>query len=140
MNDTTKYSSFETEISIRPDDIDLNNHVHSSKYLDYVLAARFAQMKAFYKMSMTEFNERGLNWVASTYHIDFKRALTLNDVAIVRTQVLEVNGAQAKVGFWIINKETKKIAAEGYFIYTMISLSTNRPVRIPEDILNRYSI
>lgn len=33
-------SIFETEIAIRPDDIDLNNHVHNTKYLDYVLAIK----------------------------------------------------------------------------------------------------
>jgi len=38
-------SIFETEITIRPDDIDLNNHVHNTKYLDYVQAARYEQMK-----------------------------------------------------------------------------------------------
>lgn len=140
MNNNSQYSIFETEIAIRPDDIDLNNHVHSSKYLDYVLAARFMQMKENYKMSMHEFHENGLNWVASTYHIDFKRALKLNDKVLVRTQILEVNGAQAKVGFWIINKETGKTAAEGYFIYTMVSLSTGRPARITEEIINKYSI
>ena len=28
-------SIFETEIIVRPDDIDMNSHVHNSKYLDY---------------------------------------------------------------------------------------------------------
>ena len=35
------YSKFETELAVRPDDIDLYQHVHSTRYLDYVLAARF---------------------------------------------------------------------------------------------------
>ncbi|MEM7013763.1 MAG: acyl-CoA thioesterase, partial [Verrucomicrobiota bacterium] len=34
-----EYSTFESELAVRPDDIDLNGHVHNSKYLDYVLAA-----------------------------------------------------------------------------------------------------
>ena len=33
-------TKFETEMQVRPDDIDMFQHVHSSKYLDYVLAAR----------------------------------------------------------------------------------------------------
>ena len=69
------YSIFETEITIRPDDIDLNNHVHNTKYLDYVQAARYEQMIKEYKMSMEEFHSLGYNWVASTAHIEFKRAL-----------------------------------------------------------------
>lgn len=32
------YKTFETEHRVRPDDIDMFQHVHNSKYLDYVLA------------------------------------------------------------------------------------------------------
>ena len=135
-----KYSTFETEITIRPDDIDLNNHVHNTKYLDYVLAARYDQMKKDYKMSMSEFHNLDFNWVVSITHIEYKRALKLDDKIVVRTQVDSVNGAQCKVNFFIALKETNKTAAEGYIIYTMISTKSGRPVRIPDEIIERYSI
>ena len=134
------YSKFESEIKIRPDDIDMNNHVHNTKYLDYVLAARYEQMVKDYKMSMKEFHDLDFNWVVSTTHIDYKRSLKLGNTIIVRTQIDSVNGAQSKVNFWIIIKDTNKIAAEGYLVYTMISLKNGRPVRIPEEIIKRYSI
>ena len=134
------YSAFESEIIIRPDDIDMNNHVHNTKYLDFVLAARYEQMTRDYKMSMTEFLKLGYNWVVSTTHIDYKRMLKLNDKIIVKTQIENVNGAQARVNFWIIKKDTLKVAAEGYLNYTMISLKTGKPTRIPDDIIGKYSI
>src|SRR3989339_765608 len=111
------YSAFETEVRIRPDDIDLNNHVHNTKYLDYVLAARYDQMINNYKMSMDEFWKLGYNWVVSITYIEYKRALTLEDRILVRTQVDSVNGAQCRVNFWILKKENRKAAAEGYLIY-----------------------
>ncbi len=134
------YTAFETDIIIRPDDIDMNNHVHNSKYLDYVQAARFEQMKNNYKMSMEEFHKIGLNWVASSAHIDFKSALKLGDNITVKTQLSSYNGAQVTVNFWIIKKDNSKIAAEGYLIYTMISARTGKPVRIPEEIIKKYSV
>lgn len=134
------YSVFETEITIRPDDIDMNNHVHNTKYLDFVQAARFHQMKNNYKMSMEEFHNLGLNWFASTAHIIFKRSLALGDTAIVKTQLKSYNGAQVTISFWILNKETGKLASEGYLDYTMVSMTTGRPVRIPDDIIKRYSV
>ncbi len=134
------YSVFESEIAIRPDDIDMNNHVHNTKYLDYVLAARYDQMIKDYKMSMEEFWELGYNWVVSTTHIEYKRALGLNDKILVRTQLGSVNGAQCTVNFWIVKKDNNKIAAEGYLTYTMISKTSSRPVRIPEEIIKKYSI
>lgn len=134
------YSIFESEIVIRPDDIDMNDHVHNTKYLDYVLAARYDQMQKDYKMPMSEFHKLDYNWIVSTTHIEYKRALKLSDKIIVKTQIDSVNGAQSKVNFWIIKKDSGKIAAEGYLLYTMISKKTGRPVRIPEEIIKKYSV
>ncbi len=135
------YSTFESEIKIRPDDIDLNNHVHNSKYLDYVQAARYDQMKFFYKMPMEEFFSLGYNWFVSSAYIEYKRSIKLEDEILVRTKVDEINGAQCKVTFWIILKNNKdKIVSQGYLLYTMISIKSGKPTRIPQSIIERYSI
>ncbi|MAT57697.1 MAG: acyl-CoA thioesterase [Melioribacteraceae bacterium] len=134
------YSIFETEITVRPDDIDMNNHVHYSKYLDYILMARYDQMQKDYKMSMEEFIKRGYSWFASKVEIEYKRGLILSDKVIVKTQVNDYHGAQVFVNFWITKKETNKIAAEGKVTYTMVSASSGRPIRIPDDIIEKYSI
>ncbi|NNG26942.1 MAG: acyl-CoA thioesterase [Ignavibacteriaceae bacterium] len=133
-------SIFETEIAIRPDDIDLNNHVHNTKYLDFVQAARYEQMKNDYKMPMADFHKLGYNWVASSAYIEWKRALLLDDKIIVQARLDYIDGAQCKVNFWIVKKVNKKIAAEGNIIYTMISIKTGRPVRIPKDVIEQFSI
>ena len=62
----TQYSIFERTLKVRPDDIDMFNHVHNSKYFDYVLAARYDQMEQFYKMPMESFLESGFGWVVRT--------------------------------------------------------------------------
>lgn len=134
------YSAFETEITIRPDDIDMNNHVHNSKYLDYVLAARYDQMNKDYKMPMEEFISLGYNWVVSSSYIEYKRSLKLNDKIIVRTQLDSFSGAQSNVKFWVIKKDNHKTAAEGEIVYTMISLRSGRPARIPDEVLKHYLI
>lgn len=41
-------TKFNTEIIVRPSDIDINRHVHQSVYMDYVLFARYDQMKRCY--------------------------------------------------------------------------------------------
>jgi YbgC/YbaW family acyl-CoA thioester hydrolase len=135
-----QYSIFESEIKIRPDDIDLNNHVHNTKYLDYVLAARYEQMTRDYKFSMGDFHSMGYNWVVSITHIEYKRALKLDDNIIVKTQFDSFAGAQCRVNFWINLKDNGKIAAEGYLVYTMISVKSGRPVRIPDEIAAKYTI
>ena len=132
------YSKFDSEITIRPDDIDMNNHVHYSKYLDYILAARYEQMERNYKMSMEEFVKQGYVGVVSKTH--YKRPLLLSDKIIVRTQVDSYSGAQVKVNFWILKSVNEKIAADGYIFYSMISLKSGRPVRLSEEMIEKYSI
>ncbi len=134
------YSKFESEILVRPDDIDMNNHVHNSKYLDLVLAARYEQMTRDYKMSMDEFIQRGFGWVVSACFIQFRRPLVLGDVAIVKTGIEGFGTTSAKVGFEIKRKATGKVSADGYFEYTLVNLQTGRAENIPDDIVQRYSI
>lgn len=135
------YSIFETEVTVRPDDIDMNNHVHYSRYLDYVLMARYDQMKKDYKVAMEEFVARGYSWVASEVNIEYKRAILLEDGSVrIRTQLEEFHGARVVVNFWIVKGNPEKIAARGQVSYTMISRKNGRPTRVPDDIIAQYQI
>jgi YbgC/YbaW family acyl-CoA thioester hydrolase len=77
-------TKFETQLQVRPDDIDMNQHVHGSRYFDYVLAARYDQMARCYKMPMEEFTKQGLGWVVKAAHVEYKRALRMGDSFLVR--------------------------------------------------------
>jgi acyl-CoA thioester hydrolase/thioesterase-3 len=140
IKENSSNSVFETEIIVRPDDIDMNNHVHNSKYLDYIQAARFIQMRDNYNVPMEEYHTRGLNWFASEVHLEYKRQLKFGDVALVKTQIADWNGARVDINVWVYNKATNKIAVEGKMVYTMVSLSSGRPVRIPDDLIERHKI
>ncbi len=135
------YSIFETEVVVRPDDIDMNNHVHYSRYLDYILMARYDQMKKDYKMTMEEFVERGFSWVASELTIQYKRPILLQDATVkVRTQLEEFHGAKVLINFWIVKGERDKVAAQGQVSYTMVAIKSGRPTRVPEDIIEKYEV
>ncbi len=138
--DNNTNSIFETEIIVRPDDIDMNNHVHNSKYLDYIQTARFIQMRDNYKVPMEEYFERGYTWFASEVHLKYKREMKFGDIAVVKTQVDEWSGAQVTINVWVYNKSTNKVCVEGKILYTLVSISSGRPTRIPEDIIERHKI
>lgn len=135
-----QYSQFESELKVRPDDIDMNQHVHNSKYLDYVLAARYEQMNNNYKMPMEEFIRLGFGWVVQSVTINFKRPLLLGDTIIVRTRIEEMLENGVKVHFEIVRKESMKLASDGVFHYTMINIKTGRSELIPQFIIDRYTI
>jgi acyl-CoA thioester hydrolase len=133
-------SRFSSELQVRPDDIDMNQHVHASKYFDYVLAARYDQMARCYKMGMDEFVARGLGWFVRASHIEYKRPLKMGDGFIVTTWVSEISDDSVKVQFEIAKKTNNKIAADGYCVYTLVSLQNGRAQPIPLEIAAKYSV
>ena len=133
-------TKFETELQVRPDDIDMNQHVHGSRYMDYVLAARYDQMERCYQMPMEEFLRHGFGWYMRSAHLDYKRPLGLGESFVVRTWVEEILRDSVKVQFEMIKKPKNKLCCDGYFHYTMINLQTARAEVIPDWIVAKYSI
>lgn len=131
---------FQTELQVRPDDIDMNQHVHASRYFDYVLAARYDQMARCYKMPMEEFLKLGLGWFVRSTFIEYKRPLKMGDWFIVTTWVEQIERQNVKVQFEISKKENGKVASEGYCAYTMVKLETGRAETIPDWIVEKYSV
>jgi len=134
------YSKFETELQVRPDDIDMYQHVHSSRYMDYVLAARFDQMERCYKMPMEEFQKLGFGWFMAATQMNFKRPLGLGERFIVRTWIEKFTLIGLRVQFEIDRQPGGKRCADGWFDYVMVSIETARAVRIPAEIRTKYSI
>jgi acyl-CoA thioester hydrolase/thioesterase-3 len=131
---------FETELQVRPDDIDMNQHVHNSRYFDYVLAARYDQMARCYKMSMEYFVKGGFGWVVKAAHLEYKRPLNLGDTIVVTTWVEEIRKNGVTVRFEIRKKSSGKLACDGSFDYTMIDLQTGRAAAIPAPVVEKYSV
>ncbi len=140
MEKQKEYSRFSTELKVRPDDIDMFNHVHNSKYLDYVLAARYEQMETCYKMSMEKFIEMGYGWVVKTAHIEYKRPLTLGDIFNVTTWIISMDEKSSKVNFEIVSLKTGKICSDGWFDYVLIDIKTGRAMKITEEMIEKYSV
>ena len=131
---------FETELQVRPDDIDMYQHVHGSRYFDYVLAARYDQMARCYRVSMEEFARAGYGWVIRTAHLDYHRPLRLGDRFVVRTRVAEFVQDGVKVEFEIRKQPTGKLVCGGHFHYAMIDLKTGRASGLPDWVVTAYSI
>lgn len=134
------YSRFETELTVRPDDIDLYQHVHSTRYLDYVLAARFDQMGRCYGMPMQAFADRGLGWFMSAATMRFKRPLGMGDRMVVRCWIERFVETGCTLGFEIDKVATGKRVFDGQCDYTLVNLATGRATPLPEDVKIKYSI
>ena len=140
MDQTTKYSVFISEFKVRPDDIDMFNHVHNSTYFDYVLAARYEQMETNYKMPMEDFLKMGFGWVVRTAFVDYKRPLGLGDTFTVQTGIETINSKGCRVKFEIKISKTGKIACDGWFDYVMISIADGKSMKVSDEMISKYAI
>lgn len=140
MSTEKKYSRFTSELKVRPDDIDMFQHVHNSKYLDYVLAARYEQMETAYGMSMEQFMQEGYGWVVKTAHVNFIRPLTLGEEFTVTTGITSINEKSARVSYEIVSKKTGKLCSDGWFDYVLVDIQTGRSKPITEAMMEKYSI
>lgn len=133
-------SKFESELVVRPSDLDMFRHVHSSRYLDYVLAARFDQMERCYGMGMPEFEKLGLAWFVRTSHVDYKRPLGLGDRFIVRTWIEAIDSTDVRVHFEIDRLPARKRSCDGWCDYTLVKIATGRAEPIPPEIRAKYAV
>lgn len=131
---------FETEMQVRPDDLDMMQHVHASRYLDYVLAARCDQMARCYGMAMEEFLARGLGWYTRVSHFEYHRPLRFGERFVVRTWIQEFFKDGVRVEFEILKAAHGKLAASGWGHFTLVNLRTGRAEPLPPEIIARYAI
>jgi len=131
---------YSSRLQVRPDDLDLFRHVHSSRYIDYVLAARFEQMRDGYGFPMEEFMAAGFGWVVRHCELEFMRPLIMGDQMEVETWLEELESDTARVNFIIYKLPARKVSCRGWFRYTLVSLESGRAVRIPEWVIARYSL
>ena len=140
MDNQALFSIFSSEFKVRPDDIDMFNHVHNSTYFDYVLAARYDQMERCYGMSLEEFLKQGYGWVVRTGFVDYKRSLGLGDEFVVSTGIESINPKGCRVKFEIRNKKTNKVVCDGWFDYVMIDIQSGKSVKVSDEMIERYSV
>jgi len=131
---------FETEMQVRPDDLDMMQHVHASRYLDYVLAARCEQMARCYSMAMEEFLARGLGWYTRVSHFEYHRPLRFGERFVVRTWIEEFFKDGVRVEFEILKATNSKLSASGWCHFTLVNLQTGRAEPLPPEIVAKYAI
>ena len=75
-------------------------------------------------------------------YLEYKRPMVMGDRMMVRTWVEAIGGSCVKVQFEIHRRvgDRLKLACDGWFEYTMVSLQTARAEPIPDWILAKYSI
>jgi acyl-CoA thioesterase FadM len=89
---------------------------------------------------MEEFQKMGFTWFARKYEIKYKFPVELGDCVVVKTWVEKAGKMSVDVGFEMQSKKTGRMATKGLARFVLIDIHTDRPAKIPEDVIEKYSV
>lgn len=124
----------EIKITVTPDHLDEMNHVNNVVYLQWVQDVA----EAHWKTNATEEMLQSFVWVALRHEIDYKSPGFLSDELTLKTWVERFEGVKSLRKVQIIREKDNKVLAEALSTWCMLDAETGRPLRIGEELMDRY--
>ncbi len=125
--------NYQIDIPIRFFDIDMNNHVNNAVYLTYMENARTDLLMEDFLAYMNN----GILFVVAEANCKYKRPIRLNDKVTCHLQ-FELTGALHFTLTYLFKNPEGMLFAEGKTKMAMINEQSNRPIVIPEELINKY--
>jgi acyl-CoA thioester hydrolase len=123
-------------VSVLPEDIDEHNHVNNAVYLRWVQEVATAHWCAVAPADAQE----NIGWVVLRHEIDYKTPACLGDDIVLRTWV----GKSARLRFErfteIRRSGDDQLLSNARTLWCPINTQTARPVRVPAEVREQFSI
>ena len=129
-------ATFEMIVSVLPEDIDQQNHVNNTVYLRWVQEVATAHWRAVATADARE----NIGWVVLRHEIDYKTPACLGDEIVLRTWV----GKSTRLTFErfteIRRSGDDQLLSNARTLWCPINAQTARPVRVPTEVREQFSI
>lgn len=126
----TKTFEFKTRVYYA--DTDAGGVVYHSTYLDFCEKARTELLRELNIIQPKLKSDFGITFVVKSLKIDYKRSAKLDDLLIIKTQIVENTGIILKMNQEIFNENDENIANA---IVEIVCLNKDlRATRIPKEI------
>jgi len=129
-------AAFEMIVSVLPEDIDQQNHVNNTVYLRWVQEVATAHWRAVTTADARE----NIGWVVLRHEIDYKTPACLGDEIVLRTWV----GKSTRLTFErfteIRRSGDDQLLSNARTLWCPINAQTARPVRVPAEVREQFSI
>jgi len=122
-------------VSVLPGDINGQNHVNNTVYLRWVQEVATAHWQAIASSEA----RKGIGWVVLRHEIDYKTPACLGDEIVLRTWV----GKATRITFerfTEIRRGDGRVLSTARTLWCPINAQTGRPVRVPAEVRERFSI
>lgn len=123
---------FRHAIEIAPVDIDHMGHVNNSVYLRWV---QDAVVEYWEKLAPSEAVAKHL-WVALQHQISYRKPTFLSDTVVAEVVAEQVRGARAF--FNTVVTRGGEVLVEVKSCWCCLDAATKRPVRLKQDIVDRF--
>ena len=127
---------FEMTISVLPEDIDGQNHVNNTVYLRWVQEVATAHWQAVASGEAQE----GIGWVVLRHEIDYKAPACLGDDVVLRTWVGKATRLTFERFTEIRRRSGGQLLSTARTLWCPINAQTGRPVRVPADVREEFSV
>jgi len=121
------------QVNIRYSDIDMNNHVNNAVYFTYMENARTELLVN----ELVEYQKNNVVFIVSEASCKYKHPILLTDNVICELKFKLLTPLRIGVTYLFKNAETGALYAEGGTILVMVNDRTNKPVPIPEGLINK---
>lgn len=127
---------FEIAVSVMADDIDGQNHVNNTVYLRWVQEVATAHWQAIASSEA----QAGIGWVVLRHEIDYKAPACLGDHILLRTWVGNATRLTFERFTEILRSSDNQLMSKARTLWCPINAQTGRPVRVPLEVREQFSI
>ena len=122
-------------VSVLPQDIDEQNHVNNTVYLRWVQEVASAHWRAV----ASENAQESIGWVVLRHEIDYNAPACLGDQVVLRTWVGKATRLTFE-RFTEIRRSGGQLLSKARTLWCPINAQTGRPVRVPVEVREQFSI
>jgi len=127
---------FEMTVSVLPGDIDEQNHVNNTVYLQWVQEIATAHWRAVASPQAQE----TIGWVVVRHEIDYKVPAILGDEIRLRTWVGKATRLTFERFTEIRRNSDGRLLSKARTLWCPINVQSSRPVRVSPEVRAQFSI
>ena len=127
---------FETSVAVMPEDIDEQNHVNNTVYLRWVQEVATAHWQAIASSEA----QGEIAWVVLRHEIDYKAPACLDDEIVLRTWVGKATRLTFERFTEILRRRDGQLLSKARTLWCPTNAQTGRPVRVPLEVREQFSI
>lgn len=126
---------YEQSLTVTHNHLDARMHVNNVQYVQWVQDLA----EAHWILRSPENIRTQFYWVMISHHIQYKAEAVLGDELLLKTFVVQSEGVRSTRMVEIYNAKTKKLLSTSETIWCFMSQDTNRPTRIPKEVILLFS-